>query len=223
MPRKLLTTIGLTFLAAAAGPTLAQEVVYFTNGTTLAVEAHEFEEGRVRVKLGGQSEMAFPLDQVERIETVQGAVALPGSNPNRIVAGAVRGEVPPHLRRGSWEGPVPGGPADDRVGVDSKGVAVYRPFGADAAPNKRQFAVTGSRHLMNAPQARSASGGVVGTSRVGGNYVLPPKMPGGRTKMPVGLSAKPGTGGQGSAGGNSSGGGSASGSGGTEADGSGNE
>jgi hypothetical protein len=192
MLRKSLIPLALAAVALCAAPALAQEqeVIYFTNGTTMTVESHTIEDGMVQVNLGGQSYMAFPMHQIDKIETAQGEVAIPREGANRMVpspsnAGVQRGVQPGHVRRGHWTG-VEAQSSED-VDVDDKGVAVFRPFGTDAAANKRQFGVAGRRELRNTSPSRNPDDGFVGTSRVGARYVLPPKMQGGRTRQPTGL------------------------------------
>jgi len=195
MSRKSLILFGLVFVALVAAPAGAQEqeVIYFTNGTTMTVESHSIEDGMVQVGLGGQSFLAFPLEKVERIETATGEVAIPRETSNRMVpspqhAGIVRGEVPGYKRRGQWEGPVNAGSAQS-VDVDEKGMTVFRPFPVDAPAHKRQFGVTGRRELRNMNPSRSSSDGVIGTAPLGTRYVLPSKTPGtgNQKRQPVAL------------------------------------
>jgi len=195
MPRKSLILFGLAFLALVAAPAGAQEqeVIYFTNGTTMTIESHSIEDGMVQVGLGGQSFLAFPVEKVERIETAAGEVAIPREESNRMVpspqqVGIVRGEVPGYKRRGQWEGPI-GGRSSENVDVDAKGVAVFRPFPADAPAHKRQFGVAGRRELRNMRPANNSTDGVIGTAPLGTRYVLPSNAPGtgGQRRQPVGL------------------------------------
>jgi hypothetical protein len=179
--------------ALVAAPTLAEEIVHFTNGTTMAVESHSIEDGNVRVNLGGQGFLAFPLEQIEKIETAEGEAPLPRPSANQIVdrpkatAGIVRGTQPSRHRRGQWQTPTR--EADrDPVSVDRGGMAVYRPYGKDAPANKRGIGLTGRRELQNRPPARGASASEnAGATRVGARHILPGNK-GGDTKVePVGV------------------------------------
>jgi hypothetical protein len=55
-------------LVFSALPVLADEVIYFTNGTTMAIRSHEVEGDMIRVSLGAGAVMAFPISMVERVQ-----------------------------------------------------------------------------------------------------------------------------------------------------------
>lgn len=55
-------------LVASALPALADEVIYFTNGATMAIRSHEVEADMIRVNLGAGAVMAFPISMVERVQ-----------------------------------------------------------------------------------------------------------------------------------------------------------
>ena len=59
----------LTVLAVAvlSGPAMAEEIIYFTNGTTMPVNGHEVDGEMIVVTLEGDATMAFPKEQVERV------------------------------------------------------------------------------------------------------------------------------------------------------------
>ena len=179
MSRKLLIPLVLAG-ALAAAPTLAEEIVHFTNGTTMVIESHSIEEGTVQVNLGGEGFLAFPLEQIEKIETATGEAPLPRPGANRMVnrpratAGVVRGTQPSRLRRGQWQTPTKEA-GRDPVAVDRSGVAVYRPYGKDAPANKRGIGLTGRRELRNRPPSNTSTANeMAGTTRVGARHVLPP-------------------------------------------------
>lgn len=186
-------------LVLAAVPALAEEIVHFTNGTTMIIEAHEVDGDNLRVELSGKSFMEFPLDQVSKIETAQGdVVPRPGANrmlPSNAAShrGIVRGAVPSRHRRGQWRSNQPGGSNDGRVGATKSGVAVYRPHGSDK-PNMQKIGLTGRRELTHARSSNSARPGLAGTTKLGSRHVLPPKNTSVRP-APVGVSlAKSGNG-----------------------------
>jgi hypothetical protein len=56
------------FGVAFAGTVAADEIVYFTNGTAMPIRSHKVENGMIRVDLGNDSAMAFPLSMVEKVE-----------------------------------------------------------------------------------------------------------------------------------------------------------
>jgi hypothetical protein len=75
--------------ALVAVPAIADEVVYFTNGTYLLITNHSIEKEMISVDLGGNSRMAFPLQMVDKIESSGRSVYLnPTYHPaNQAVAG----------------------------------------------------------------------------------------------------------------------------------------
>ena len=59
---------GLLAVALLASPVLAEEIVYFSNGTAMPIKSYRIEKGMVHVDLGGNGAMAFPESMVDRIE-----------------------------------------------------------------------------------------------------------------------------------------------------------
>jgi len=53
------------FLAAV--PVLADEILHFTNGTTMPVKAHTVVGEMIHIELGANSYLAFPLTQIEKV------------------------------------------------------------------------------------------------------------------------------------------------------------
>jgi len=191
MTRSLLVSLILV-IALVAAPALAGEIVHFNNGTTMVIEEHSLQDETVRVNLGGQAFMEFPLEQIDRIETTSGQVSLSRSGANRIVpsgnAAAVGGYSRPDRRWGQSVDNQQVG--DPNVGVSDNGLAVYKPFGANAADNKRNFGLTGRREAMNAPSNTGSA--MRGTQRVGSKVVLPGNQSGApRKQMLIGLEASP--------------------------------
>jgi hypothetical protein len=191
MTRSLLISLVLA-IALVAAPALAGEIVHFSNGTTMVIEEHSLQDETVRVNLGGQAFMEFPLEQIDRIETTSGRVSLSRSGANRIVpsgnAAAASGYSRPDRR---WGQPVDNQQVGDpNVGVSDNGLAVYKPFGANAADNKRGFGLTGRREAMNAPNNTGSA--MRGTQRVGNKIVLPGNQSGApRKQMLIGLEESP--------------------------------
>lgn len=97
MPVQFVRTAGIVLLVAvfAAPIALADEVVYFTNGTFMRVLTHTVDGEMIRVTLEASASMAFPAHMVEKIEsagmrlyplsaTPQANQAFPG--PPRVAA-----------------------------------------------------------------------------------------------------------------------------------------
>ncbi len=86
--------LGVAF-AGSAALALAGEVVHFKNGTYLVVESHEVEGTMLRVRVGREGYLAFPLALVEKIEqggSVISGASLVKSRANQVVsAGALSG------------------------------------------------------------------------------------------------------------------------------------
>jgi hypothetical protein len=84
----ILLVVGL----AGSGAVLAGEVVHFTNGTFMPIKSHIVEGEMVRVVLTSDSEMAFPVSLVEKIDAGGRDVIINqvGSTAN-VVEGGARG------------------------------------------------------------------------------------------------------------------------------------
>jgi hypothetical protein len=61
----VVVALGIAFAGIAA----ADEIVYFTNGTAMAIRSHKLENDMIRVDLGNNSAMAFPVSMVEKVES----------------------------------------------------------------------------------------------------------------------------------------------------------
>lgn len=180
----------LLVLAVASAPALAEEIVYFTNGTSMPVESHSVEDGTIRLDLGDQAYVAFPVGQIDRIETADGKVRTSDSiRANRIVGSGPAGSVPSRQRR-AWQGSSVGNrqsTGDSAGGADHNGIAVYRPYANSAAANKRQFSTVAGGN--RAAASSKSDSGVIGTTRVGSRFVLPtPESEANRTPVGVSLS-----------------------------------
>jgi hypothetical protein len=177
MARKALISLAFAVVLVAL-PAVAEEIVHFTNGTTMVIESHELDGGTVRLNLGGDAFMEFPGAQIDKIETASGDVAISSGASNRIVpsnqGARVTGSRSPRQRGRTWSTVTDSQPDDPRIGVDSNGIAVTRPFANSTNEKRRTLSLTGRRQL----QGRSASrqGLPPGTShQVGRRYVLPGK------------------------------------------------
>ena len=112
----------LAFAAAVlllAGVAVAEdEIVHFTNGTSMAVRSHTVEGGMVKVDLGKESYMAFPLVMVEKITKAGRELDLTGGPSNRAVGSDAGGSGGGGPRVLSAEGQVP---ARYRAGRTTRG------------------------------------------------------------------------------------------------------
>jgi hypothetical protein len=57
----------LLVVGLLASPALAEEIIYFTNGTTMPIKSHTVVREMIHVDLGVNSYMAFPLYMVEKV------------------------------------------------------------------------------------------------------------------------------------------------------------
>jgi hypothetical protein len=199
MSRKTLI-LSLAIAVFAALPAVAGEIVHFKDGTTMGVESHLSRDGVVRVNLGAQSFMAFPMDRIARIVTTEGRVLLDENNASanqmlarpRAVASTINGGKSARQRRGSWEGELSNTETDTSRGVDKNGLAVFLPYGSGAASNKRGVGAVGRRELLNAAPVSSKKSGIIGTRQLGSRHILPAgkaNTPATRP-MPMGLTAR---------------------------------
>ncbi len=64
----------------------AEEIIYFTNGTTMAIVKHvvDEEKGSIQVDLGSNGFIAFPMSRVERIERAGANVYLSPSHSTEV-------------------------------------------------------------------------------------------------------------------------------------------
>lgn len=188
MRLKHLIPLLLTAAVLLSGPVLAAEILYFTNGTSMPVKSHAVDGDMILVVLEEAGQMAFPMEQVEKIETSYGQVypSRGKRTANQMVGGqgTVTGVRPGRYNRDRWE--MTGLPQQAPADTDARGVAVQRPHYRANQPAATRIATTGGRGLVDRPVTTSAeNGGVVGTSRLGQHYVMPPKNRSGRT--PIGI------------------------------------
>jgi hypothetical protein len=185
---------GLALALLLGGPVVAEEVVYFSNGTTMAILDHTVEEGMVHVRLGVDSSIAFPAASVDRItkagkDVFVGSEIEGGAHKNKMVQGStqtspvldtrVTGRPMSHQIRGRWIGnEVENNPhvvRDPRTGL-----AAYRPFPNNEHPGLAARQATGRLDMLNVPPPAGVAkdpknGGVVGARPFGRGYIA--KMP----------------------------------------------
>jgi hypothetical protein len=189
------SVLALLLLGGAAS---AEEIVYFTNGTTMPIRSHEIKGEMIHVDLGGESFMAFPMRMVEKVEKAGSKVMLDPSysGGNRISGGSrpVRGTVPSRYSDSENKLPIERAADDPQVQMDGKsGVAVYRPYGDSRQAGKKALGAAGNQRVMG------GAGGYTGTRRKGSRHVIGgadgPKARGGAKPPVTGLERRPGTGG----------------------------
>lgn len=90
----------LNALACAAAVVLlavsgvsAEEVLHFTNGTSMVIRGHEVHDGMIHVDLGDNGFIGFPQAQVEKITEAGRDVYLPGSHLAANVAAESRSGI----------------------------------------------------------------------------------------------------------------------------------
>jgi hypothetical protein len=172
-------------LALSAGPLLAEEIIYFKNGSSMPIMRHEVRGDMIHVDLGSNSFLAFPMSQVEKIEAAGDGVQLTPSSGagNNIMSGSrpdpsdnppVRGTAPSaYDRRANRKLPIERVSEDPNVEMDADtGVAVYRPFKHSQHPAKRMLGAAGHQRVFNAPSGGPGQGGIVGSHRVGKRHVI---------------------------------------------------
>jgi hypothetical protein len=170
-------SVVLVVVALAAVTAWAGEVVHFRNGTFLEIRSHEVKDGMVRVTLGTDAVMAFPVSLVERIENNGKEVypAAPRPSANKAVAARDDGAVsiddapppgPPAPRRSTGGGrpaertaAPEGNPSKEYVGLSEGGMAQplqrvdeNKDPGVGRpfpnSPSRRKLTVVGDRSLV---------------------------------------------------------------------------
>lgn len=174
-------------LALLCAPAVADEIVYFTNGTSMTVAGHEIDEGVIRLDLGDQAFVAFPIEQIDKIETTDGITHNANEiRANRIAPGSGSSAHVPARHRRQWQGHASSQRrlgAESGVERDRNGVAVYYPYANSPSLGKRQFSVLASPNRN--PTGSAAGGGIVGTVPVGTRSALP--SPGSKHRRPIGI------------------------------------
>lgn len=149
---------GLALLTLAAAPVLAGEVVYFKNGSQMAILGHAVEDGMLHVQLGPESNIAFPVEVVERVVAGDNVTEFTedGVVTNKMVEGKetpvldtrVGGRPLSHQIRGKWVGNQLA--ENPRVRRDPKsGLAAYLPFLDDSRPRVSGRQVVGRLDMLS--------------------------------------------------------------------------
>ncbi|MDH3628003.1 MAG: hypothetical protein OEV00_12005 [Acidobacteriota bacterium] len=129
--RVLLFVVGGIVLLGAT-PVLAEQIVYFTNGTTMPIRDHVLKGQMVHVDLGSDGFIAFPNELILRIEVAGKRV-----NLNASASTTAR---PPRRR-----GEAPHGPVDTTVRATRK--RTQASIGA-ATPETTPSSTAGSRDAL---------------------------------------------------------------------------
>lgn len=182
----------------------ADQVVYFTNGTSMEVRGHTLEGAMIRVDLGGGAVVGFPRNLVERIEDRGRSVYTnPAFKPSNVaVAGsastsradidttAIAG-VPPGARF-RVAGPRPAGGIDPNNALVQ---AAYGEAGVPAAPRPETVAGGNGRIKVRGRMRSSGSAGdaPLGAMPGGNGYAIDNANPGTRQGVPI-MSLQPKTG-----------------------------
>jgi hypothetical protein len=173
--RLILTGLVLT-LVLGAGTAAAQEVIYFTNGTTMPVRSHKVVGEMIHITLGSDASMAFPRSMVEKIEAGGQDLLLSTGSAygNRMVPGTgrprpVQGQAPTRSSSGKVL-PVQTVADDPQVEMDASGVAVYRPYSSSNQKNKQKVGLAGHQRVTMG--SASTGEGRTGTRRVGNRHVI---------------------------------------------------
>jgi hypothetical protein len=190
-----LIVAGIAALAPLA--VRADQVLYFTNGTSMEIRGHTVEGAMIRVDLGGGSVLGFPNTMVERIEDRgQRVYQNPAYRPaNQAVAGSSSGApraemdttaiagVPPGARF-RQAGPRPAGGVDPN---DPLVQAAYGEAGVPSAPRTQSASAGNGRIKVRGRMSPSAqiSDAPLGAVPEGGNFAIDDADPGKRTGVSI--------------------------------------
>jgi hypothetical protein len=166
-------------LGAIALPAVAEEIIHFKNGASLAIRGHKVTEGMIHVDMGEDAFIGFPMSMVERVEKAGQDVYVPPSSPSVLKRNQMIGLSPDepsrvtngHRRNADARRDYtdPGGRSRQTVKVDEHGMAYLDAF-PNAGGARGQMRVIGRE--MNPPVNRDPSKGLIGTRRVGMRQVL---------------------------------------------------
>lgn len=181
----------LFLLAFAVGSVAAEEIIHFTNGTTMPIRSHRVVDGMVHADLGSDSFMAFPEYMVERIEAAGADVYLsPSYNNANVTAGGSRIDAGNSARRtapqtGSMSvssrfrsSPNEGRDDAERdgrtplIGVDRGGTAVTYPARNSRNAKARQLGATGQLLNHSSGVVQGGPSSHVGSQQFGRGNVI---------------------------------------------------
>ena len=176
--------LGLMAIAVSFGvPAMAEQIVYFTNGTSLPIRTHRVEDGMIYLDMGQDNIVGFPFELVERIDQAgRDVLVRPSSSANKIFGDEVPtadtsypagGREMTHTKAG-WRGDgirQAGESPSPVVETDEKGMATYRPMGWSNGAQRR-IRLTGHAAVTGGPVATTREEGIIGTSKLGQRHVI---------------------------------------------------
>lgn len=110
-------------VAALTPLALADEVVHFTNGAEMTVRAHAIEKDMVKLDLGGNNAISFPVSMVDKIVSAGKNVFLnPVYHPSNQAVPVVRTDLPSPLPQTTIRGG--GGNVGYRLGQSKTGTGL---------------------------------------------------------------------------------------------------
>jgi hypothetical protein len=193
-----LHVVAFVLAGIAAGSTLrADQVVYFTNGTSMEVRSHNLDGTMIRVDLGGGAVVGFPRNMVERIEDRGRSVY---TNPafvpsNQAVAGSSATTPRVEADTTAIAGSPPGARfrmAGNRPagGVDPNNPLVQAAYGDTGVPSSPRPEVAAAGNGRIKVRGRMRPAGPVGEAPLGAapganNYAIDNSNPGNRAGVPI--------------------------------------
>ena len=148
-------------LLLLAVPAAAEQIVYFTNGTTMAVMSHKIDGDMIQVDLGEGAKMSFPASTIDRVEDAGGHRVQVNAGPrNRMTSSPERDrDVANRLRakQNEKEEPVPA------TISTQNGALTEQPFpnGSAAKQRLRTTGTQGIRDFRQRSMERDANGNFV--------------------------------------------------------------
>ena len=142
----------LSFAALSTG-VLADEVVHFTNGAEMPVRSHVVTNGTVKLDLGDNSFIAFPMSMVEKIDGAgQSGFVDPAFHPSNQVVAEGAGGAP--VMSAKFSGQQPGAATEmSAVGKASPGWAAPSTATGGATPAFGDAAARQSVDSLAEPRA----------------------------------------------------------------------
>jgi len=186
MRRTVLAWIGVAMLFGTV-PALAEEIIYFTNGSSMPIRSYVLDGDMIKIDMGDNSFIGFPMSMVDRIvKAGQDVMLKPSSGSNKMVdLGEMPGASHPVTamlpsREGGQRWKMyddPRAMAASAVRRDENGTAVYRPYANSSHPGRRQLGALGNMAIQSDGFARSAEQGIPGTYQFGAKHVIASKTP----------------------------------------------
>jgi hypothetical protein len=144
--RNLSFGIAILLIVGCGSAALAEEVIYFTNGTVMAIRSHKVEGDTIKVDLGDNGFMAFPSNVVDRIEQApEDLVLMPSTTSNQMFESDPSTRVfgaSPRQASTSWQLPMKMDTQDDPSAPRAiGGVVSVAPYANDPHPALRKLRV----------------------------------------------------------------------------------